>query len=146
MPAENYRDESIIWADPNATRSWGKASLNNWKETATGQNIPRAQRSEVSLSPLLPMGGATFRSAWGTRSRSWAVQAVLQILSHFCWWAVRVPWASSLQPPVIHSVMSPTHVPDVVRASILTDYSISELIGQEKTGYGEGGMMQKARR
>lgn len=48
------------------------------------------------------------------------------------------------QPPLIHAVMSPTHVPDVVIASILTDYSISELIGQEKTGYRKGGMMQKA--
>lgn len=42
--------------------------------------------------------------------------------------------------------MSPTHAPDVVIASILTGYSISELIGQEKTGYGKGGMMQKALR
>lgn len=50
----------------------------------------------------------------------------------------------SSQPPLIHLVMSPTHVPDVVIASILTDYSISELIGQEKTGYRKGGMMQKA--
>lgn len=51
MPFENYRDESIIWADPNATRLREKASLNNWKETATGQNIPRAQCS-ASLCPL----------------------------------------------------------------------------------------------
>lgn len=50
------------------------------------------------------------------------------------------------QPPLIHVVMSPSHVPDVVIAPILTDYSISELIGQEKTGYREGGMMQKALR
>lgn len=77
----------------------------------------------VSLSPSFQMGGATFRSTWRTLSRSWAVQGVLQILSHFCWWAVRVCDELPLQPPLIHSVMSPTHVPDVVRASILMDYS-----------------------
>lgn len=43
MQFENYRDESIIWADPNGTWLREKATLNNWKETATGQNIPHAQ-------------------------------------------------------------------------------------------------------
>lgn len=96
MPFENYRDESIIWAHPNAIWSRGKkkASLNNWKETATGQNIPRAQRS-VSLCPLPSNGRCHIQVNVKNTEQELSSSGVLQILSHFCWWAVRVRWASS---------------------------------------------------
>ena len=147
MQFENYRAESIIWADPNGIWSAETATLNNWKETATSQNIPHAPRS-TSLCPPPSNGRCRVQvSTTNTQQQlSSSVRSAYPV--PFLLMARRTCAASFLssQPPLIHWGMSPTHVPDVVRASILTDYSISGLIGQEKTGYRKGGMMQKALR
>lgn len=45
-----------------------------------------------------------------------------------------LPPPRAASPGLIHRVVSPAHVPDGVRASILTDDGMGELRGQEKTG------------
>lgn len=145
MQFENYRDESLISADLNAIWSREK-SYPKWLEgNCPGPKRSSRTTSNVSLSPA-------FR---GEVPRPGQRRKVPRERGAFCISCpVRAdgeePYVYDELPPraaspgLIHRVVSPAHVPDVVTASILTDYGIGELIGQEKTGYRKRGAMQRA--